>query len=350
MPDDLFTKHQHDSTPLGRHTTPVAECEVHSAMVGGKPCKAIDVPILSCASIWLRVQKEAEAWIAPGGKLIADPIARNRRINQAYAQLWLADQRFQWAGLAAFASKQVGCGLLHAADNIRKSQEEMVANAYRPDITGSADIAAMNTLPALIGGSSAYMYQQLALGNTTLFLDIYPLHRFYMLRGFDHFKKCLNDRKLIANEVIWPIGETKLAFGQSFNIILQAFDLIDRGLIAQSVERLARHEQINILQAAIYNDVAMRRALDANQFAWAVNFPTGVAAEISLTLSAECKAKNSSLTIMFSKNKKAKLYDQDQRMAFVNFAAKRFDILLNGAYRASVGASLNEIAASEEKP
>jgi hypothetical protein len=279
MPDDLFTQHRHDNTPLGRNTLPVAECDVHDANLNGKACKAIDVPVLGCASIWLRVQREAEAWIAPDGKLIADPIARNRRINQAYAQLWLADKRFQWAGLAAFASKQVGCGLLHAADNINKSQEEMAANAYRPDITGSADIAAMNTIPAAISASSAYMYQQLALGNTTLFLDIYPLHRFYMLRGLKALQACLKERELIFKDVIWPIDQAKLAFGKSSNDILEAFKMIENGQIAKSVERLAHHEQINVLQAAIYNDIIMRRALDANQFSWATNFPTGVAAE-----------------------------------------------------------------------
>lgn len=344
MPDDLFTQHRHDNTPLGRNTLPVAECDVHDATLNGKACKAINVPVLGCASVWLRVQREAEAWIAPDGKLIADPIARNRRINQAYAQLWLADKRFQWAGLAAFASKQVGCGLLHAADNIRTSQAEMAANAHRPDITGSADIAAMNSMPAVISASSAYMYQQLALGNTLLFLDIYPLHRFYMLRGFEHFKRCLHERRHIADSIIWPIAQSKLPFGQSFPVILEAFDLIEKGQRTDSVKRLAHHEQINILQAAIYNDFAMQRSLDANQFSWAVNFPTGVAAEISLTLSAECRAKNTSLIVRFSKNKRAKIYDQEQRMAFVYSAAAQFHILLNDGNREKVEASIVEIA------
>ncbi|MRW85222.1 hypothetical protein GJ698_14130 [Pseudoduganella sp. FT26W] len=304
----------------------------------------MDVPILSCASIWLRVQKEAEAWIAPGGKLIADPVARNRRINQAYAQLWLADKRFQWAGLAAFASKQVGCGLLHAADNINKSQEEMAANAYRPDIASSADIAAMNTIPAAISASSAYMYQQLALGNTTLFLDIYPLHRFYMLRGLKHLQGCLRERALIFKDIIWPIAQTKLAFGQPARDIVEAFEMVENNLIAKSVERFAHHEQINVLQATIYSDIAMRRALDANQFSWAVNFPTGVAAEISLTLSAECKTVAGPLTIMFSRNKTARLYDEDERMKFVYAAAARFDDLLKGSAEKNIEDSINEIA------
>src|SRR5471032_3644345 len=62
-----------------------------------------------CINCWRVYQKKAEVIVS-----VDDPIVRNRKINAAYAQLWLADNRFQWAGLAAFASKQVGCGLIHA--------------------------------------------------------------------------------------------------------------------------------------------------------------------------------------------------------------------------------------------
>lgn len=344
MPDDVITRHAQDSKALHGNTLPVAECDVHDTRIAGQPCKAIDVPILSCASIWLRVQREAEAWIAPNGKLIADPVARNRRINQAYAQLWQADHRFQWAGLAAFASKQVGCGLLHAAENVRKSQEEITANAHRPDITGSADIAAMNTMPAVIGASSAYMYQQLALGNTTLFLDIYPLHRFYMLRGLDHLSKCLKVRGSIEHQVLWPVGQTKLRFGSVHNEIIEAFELISKGQIAESVKKMAYHEQINILQAALYDDSEMQIALQANQFSWVTGFPSGAAAEISLTLSAKCRSNANRLNISFSKNKTAKLYERSQRMRFVVEAANRFDALLHSGDRSVLEMSLGEIA------
>jgi hypothetical protein len=344
MPNEVFTEHQQDPVPLHRNTMPVAECGVHNATVGGKPCKAIDVPILSCASVWLRVQKEAEAWMTSGGKLIAAPIQRNRQINEAYAQLWLADKRFQWAGLAAFASKQVGCGLLHAAEHIEKAQDEMRQNHARTDILNSSDGAAIDIMPSGISGSSAYMFQQLALGNTTLFLDIYPLHRFYMLRGAEHLANCLPERITITKQVLWPVMKNKLEFGKPFNVIVNAFNLIDTNQIAKSVERLAYHEQINILQAAIYNDVAMRRALDANQFSWATGFPNGAAAEIELTLSSECRAKNDSYNIWFSKNKTAKLYHQDQRMAFVYAAAARFDAMLNSDNRGTLEASIQRIA------
>jgi hypothetical protein len=344
MSNEVFTKHAHDPVPLHRNTMPVAECGVHDATVGGKPCKAIDVPILSCASVWLRVQKEAEAWITSGGKLIADPIQRNRQINKAYAQLWQADKRFQWAGLAAFASKQVGCGLLHAADNIQKEQDEMQANHQRTDILNSSDGAAIDVMPSGINWSSAYMFQQLALGNTTLFLDIYPLHRFYMLRGFLSMRKCLVEREAISNQIIWPTESLK--FGKPFKQITDAFQAIEQNHIAKSVRIMAEHEQLNILQSAIYNGFLMRRALDANQFSWATGFPSGAAAEIKLTLSAECDSKKSSRTIWFSKNKRAQLYEENERMALVYMAAARFDDLLNGSERSLIEAAISEIAAS----
>lgn len=90
----------------------------------------------------------------------------------------------------------------------------------------------------------------------------------------------------------------------------------------------------------------MRRALDANQFSWAVGFPSGTAAEIKLTLSAECDSKKSSRTIWFSKDKRAQLYEQNERMALVRMAARRFDALLNSEERSLIEASISEIAAT----
>jgi hypothetical protein len=75
-----------------------------------------------CLRCWRNLQKQAEK-IASAG----DPVLRNRAINAAYAQLWWDERRFQWAGLAAFASKQVGCGLLNAAEMIQKSNRQREA-------------------------------------------------------------------------------------------------------------------------------------------------------------------------------------------------------------------------------
>lgn len=346
MPDTLFVPHPHDATPLHRNATPIDQCKVTPATINGKPCQAVDVPILSCNSVWLRCQREAEAWVAPGGKLIEDPVKRNRRINAAYAQLWLSDHRFQWAGLAAFASKQVGCGLLHAADNIERSQND-IQNAVKTGIDNT-DSSAMVAMPASIAAGSAYMYKQLALGNTALFLDIYPLHRFYILRGLAAMRQCLPVRMAIRGKVIWPVDNEMLLFGKDFSEIIPSFELIDQNRIADSVRLLAQHEQVNILQAVIYNDAATRRALDGNQFAWATGFPSGVSENIALTLSSQCRPQQNPFTVWFSRRRTAKLYDADQRMDFVNRAADRFDTLLHGDSAASVKKSLEELAGAEK--
>jgi hypothetical protein len=173
-----------------------------------------EVIVKTCANRWLEVQKEAEAIVAPGGRLIADPRARNARINSAYAKLWLGDNRFQWAGLAAFASKQVGCGLLHASTLSRRAREY--------DRVSGADIGASFAYDA-IAASSEEMVELLALGNTTLFLDIYPLHLFYRRYGVERLKTCFNERQNLAGKVLWPVEQKLLPFGYPFREPVQGF-------------------------------------------------------------------------------------------------------------------------------
>lgn len=343
--EKVFSANKHDDVPLHRNVMPVAECKVASSRAGGKQCSAVDVPILTCASVWLRCQQEAEEWIAPAGKLIADPILRNRRINTAYAQLWLADNRFQWAGLAAFASKQVGCGLLHSAQKVTSAMQEIVDMTASGAYASNTELAYASTMPAGTGAGAGYMFGQLGLGNMALFLDIYPLHRFFMLRGGDHLITCLESRRSIATKVLWPVDKKILEFGKPFKEIEDGFSAVARNQIAASVLHFAQHEQVNILQAVIYNDFAMRRALDANQFAWATGFPSGVAEAIELTLSARCRPDNAGrLSVVFSRDKRAKLYDQKQRMVFVRQAAERFDTLLNSRERAAIVDAITAIA------
>ena len=119
-----FQDHPIDKLVLNQNSVPISECQTKTIHVYDQNLEVIDVPILTGECIWRVYQREAEEIVAPGGKLIEDPKERNRAINAAYARLWLHDNRFQWAGLAAFASKQVGCGLLHAADSIENIQAE----------------------------------------------------------------------------------------------------------------------------------------------------------------------------------------------------------------------------------
>ncbi|WP_321862692.1 DUF2515 family protein [Pseudomonas paraveronii] len=278
-----------------------------------------------CKSLWRRSQKAPKDRIAPGGILIADPQARNRRINAAYAQLWLADNRFQWAGLAAFASKQVGCGLLHAVTlderieaerkAYQKLQESHPKDLYKRIVTNKlrANVELweawdkakqQNPVPLtsdpLLGGAIAmlqeelkYVQEMLALGNTALFLDVYPLHRFYMARGLEEMEACLRERDSLKDEVIWPIAD-RVEFGIAQPEILRTFAYIDQGEISDSVYEMARHEQLNILQPALYDVERFALLMRGTQAGDVISVVTGLFSglpeEIQLTLASQCKA------------------------------------------------------------
>lgn len=291
-----FKDHPSDNEKLNENIKPLDECKTHKMEVLGVEMMITDVPILTCGCLWRIYQQEAEEIVAPGGVLIADPIERNRAINAAYARLWLHDSRFQWAGLAAFASKQVGCGLLHATESMEKLEVELKAVAkfmkltpylstvYRlndvieliynlteltvedftefriedlNELTDEKIASVIVDLKALGGRFKTltfeevkeqvvdkykeltvdrldsivsafeefqaanadnpipvdvrvgamklgavqrqlkYVHDMLALGNTTLFLDIYPLHQFYAKRGLAELKGCLDERAKI---------------------------------------------------------------------------------------------------------------------------------------------------------
>ena len=340
----------------------------------------------ACENLWRSYQQRVEKVVAPGGKLITDPKARNKAINAAYAQLWRHDQRFQWAGLAAFASKQVGCGLLHAAESVEKMQAETEAmqqlrDSARQGLVGllsgterekRATIKAYeqrqrdyeqanrdnpvwgfthwgvdSALP-LAQRMYRFVHEMLAMGNTTLFLDVYPLHVFYAERGLAALKACLPSRSKIYGQgehpVLWPVGQETLEFGTEQREILLAFEAIDAGNIAESVEHLAKHEQVNILQPTMYDDTGLKWLLRGNHFSYVTNFPSGAAQAIELTLASQCRPVEDGRTIGFSNFPFADLADVERRMAFVLKAAAQFDDLLQSDQRDHIVQSIREIA------
>lgn len=376
-----FNKYPSDALRLNHNITPVADCECNEEMLYGERVRVTEVPVLTCQCLWRAYQREAENIVAPDGVLIADPVQRNRAINAAYARLWLHDSRFQWAGLAAFASKQVGCGLLHAADSIELIRQEHEARQrvrdgrresglLTPDkMTGQAEdwshyeeARARNPVPSLDLRTSGeelslvqqqfrHVYDMMAMGNTTLFLDVYPLHQFYAVRGLAELKKCLGVRKEIYGSarfpVLWPIGEEILSFGLASKEVLKGFEAIEAGNIAESVEHLAFHEQRNILQPAIYENRQLAMLLRSNHFSYVTGFPSGVAQAIELTLTSQCMRVDDGRTIGFGSNPLADLSDIDHRMEFVLRAAARFDQMLNDRNREVLAQSIREIAVKE---
>lgn len=345
-------------------------------------------PGTACENLWRGYQQRVENVVAPGGRLITDPKARNKAINAAYAQLWRHDQRFQWAGLAAFASKQVGCGLLHAAESIDKMQAEEEAmqqlrESSRKGLAGmlspserekratirefeqrQRDYEQANRDNPMWGFTHwgvdialplaqrmyRFVHEMLAMGNTTLFLDVYPLHVFYAERGLEALKACLDSRKNIygtgEHPVLWPVGQETLKFGTDHDEILLAFEAIEAGNIAQSVAFLATHEQVNILQPAMYDDTGLKWLLRGNHFSYVTNLPSGAAQAIELTLASQCRPVEDRRTIGFSNFPFADLADVERRMAFVLKAAAQFDDLLHSDQRDRIEQSIREIALS----
>jgi uncharacterized Zn-binding protein involved in type VI secretion len=347
-----------------------------------------ELPGVICQNLWRSYQQRAEAVVAPGGILIADPKARNRAINAAYANMWVEDQRFQWAGLAAFASKQVGCGLLHAADSIEKIDAEQEAKlrrvealrrrpaglfgwasksqqqarareleqaerdyeqARRNNPTWWLDVRSPNEPLSLVQKQLLFVHDMLALGNTTLFLDVFPLHAFYKERGLQALKTCLESRQKINGHdqypVLWPIEQEKLKFGYDYKEILQAFQAIEVGNITESVVHLAWHEQQNILQPVMYSDELLVTLLRRNQFAFVTGIPPGAAAAVELTLASQCYPSEDGRTVGFSSEHFANLADIDQRMSFVLKAASQFDQLLRRSDRHLIEEAILDIAA-----
>ncbi|MFK7608544.1 MULTISPECIES: DUF2515 family protein [unclassified Pseudomonas] len=442
-----FKDHPSDNEKLNENIKPLDECKTHKMEVLGVEMMITDVPILTCDCLWRIYQQEAEEIVAPGGVLIADPIERNRAINAAYARLWLHDSRFQWAGLAAFASKQVGCGLLHATESMEKLEVEFKAVAKFMKLTPFLNAAyekndvieliynltelnvedftefriedlneltdekiksiiddlkmlggrfntltfdevkeqvvdkfkeftvdrvdaivsafeefqaanADNLIPVdvrvgamklgAVQRQLKYVHDMLALGNTTLFLDIYPLHQFYKKRGLAELKGCLKEREKIYGHpkfpVLWPVGKEKLIFGRFYEEIIDAFKALDSGELAKSVKFFADHEQKNILQPAIYEDSAFGLILRGNQISYVTDFPSGAAQSIELTLTSTCKPASNGRTIGFSTSPYADLSDIDQRMEFVLRAANSFDHMLKDSNRQSLEQSINEIS------
>ena len=69
-------------------------------------CRIAIVTCVIAADLWNIFQTAPKDILEDNGSFEGNDRERNKRINAAYARLRLAVNRFQWAGLAAFASKQ----------------------------------------------------------------------------------------------------------------------------------------------------------------------------------------------------------------------------------------------------
>lgn len=299
--------------------------------------KSIVEAPLTCPDLWSMGQERAiqilsevskSFWSgAAERKLVSSFSARAARIAAAYARIYLELEesgrpelkgRFYWMGLAAFASKQVKCGLDFIPDD-----------------------PALVLMPPVVQGPMRIGKNGLGKGNFWLFQDIYVWHWFYM-RYPEQFEKCSAERnvnsyrpKVLENVKVLPWAKDALGKIKYFSVtseISLAFKLIHdsettksradrRDLQFRSLVEIANHEQLKILQPLIYDDSAFRRVLDVQAMMEAMPGTPKRVAAFCLT----CDSEKDTLRVQM---KSGGLYDQVDRMAFIFDIANRYHKLM----------------------
>jgi hypothetical protein len=108
--------------------------------------------------------------------------------------------------------------------------------------------------------------------------------------------------------------------------------------------KLLHYEQVDILQALLYDDPVLQRLLECNQYALVTRLPNANAAQAQLTLSGQCRASTGGWP-GFARPRHARLSRASERMPLVHAVAAQFDALSNGPARQQLAASLRLIAA-----
>lgn len=301
--------------------------------------KDSQVPLeFPCAGLWAQGQLRAIKLLsvkkqgllrADYDALVDDFSTRAARIAAAYARFYLELEpgcnpelkgRFYWMGLAAFASKQVMCGL---------------------DFIKSAPTIFSNPALSTPGVALSIPKNSLGKGNFWLFQDIYVWHWFYANYP-DSFDACSVDRnvstypdvaRMALNELPW--AEETLPVINNFGVtefITKGFAAIaatEKELKASrrrmhqmnSLVAIADHEQRKILQPLIYEEVIFRGVLDVQEKMEFVPWlPKRLAA-----FSTACDVEDERLKVQMTEGH---LYDENDRMKFIGNIAKKYHGLM----------------------
>lgn len=196
----------------------------------------VPCPTFDCAAAW----KECEAAADAITNKSHDPLERNRFINAAYAQMYLNNPKLEWLGAAAFASKQVGCGLKAAKDAM-----DIAEGDRRWSVEGADPILQVK------GAFAKPVFESLANGNRAVFKDIYPCHLFYEKYGLDKLQQCAGARQ--------PRVDKK---------VLDGFQDIEDGHSAVGALKILQHEQLDLLQTAdVFGNKEVQEIMELNQSA-----------------------------------------------------------------------------------
>ena len=258
-------------------------------------CPLAAPPELDCGKAWKELDDEAEGVLNQS----SDPIERNNRINAAYAKMYLQDRRLHWLGAAAFASKQVGCGIREAqnAIDMAEAQQDAMQFGAEPDL-----------ITQLKGAYAYTVRDALAAGNRAVFKDVYPAHRFFEKYGIDKLRGCAGARQ--------PPLDKK---------VLEGFGEIDAGHSASGATKILQHEQQDILQSRdVFGNEKIRSIMRRNQALseWAIGRFLG-AQKTSVSYNPDCSGEPA---VTFEGENPA---DPDERWPYAQRVVGKFEELIN---------------------
>jgi hypothetical protein len=289
--------------------------------------------VTACSLLWSKGQQAAINRLTYQKKgffngstrpeLVPDYSARAARIAATYARFYLEQEegckpalkgRFYWMGLAAFASKQVKCGL------------DFVKDAAFIELLFSP-----SAVPMRVGKN------YLGKGNFWLFQDIFVWHWFYAHYP-QQFQSCAGERKVegYAADSKKAVADLPWA-GDALSILkgLEVNDYVRKAFsyIAQvetmpagkprsdaqlaSLLQIADHEQRKILQPLIYEVWAFEKVLDSQALAEKLpGLPKRNAA-----FSTACEITDPDMSVSMTKGD---LYNESDRMDFIGKIAKSY--------------------------
>lgn len=264
-----------------------------------------------CKSLWSDAERSTKEICKE-----TDPIRRNKAISAAYATAYLETPQLEWFGAAAFASKQVGCGMTHAVE---------VSHATLPKITDAVGITKGS------GPLAEATLQKLGDGNKAVFEEMLPAQKFYKKNGLDALKRCASQRN--------PPLPGK---------VLDGFEQADEGhrtnnptLIHKGAETMLWQEQRVTLQKAAYDDALLQKSLALNQ-KWSESWlPTfGLAQPTKVVFDSACSTDGAPSFQMSGGN----LGDPEWRWSFAKGTTQKFSDLA-AKQPDAIGRALGEIAA-----
>lgn len=261
-----------------------------------------------CQAIWKALNTETQAISKE-----PDDIKRNRQISAAYAKLYQTNKNLRWSGVAALASKQVGCGLREAtimlADIEKRLEVNQVRQSQERDIRNIAMLSFERSQLLLKTSLANTVKNGLAVGNKAVFEEIYPILQFYQRYGLERFKNCAEQH------ISLQTGSSK----EPHELLVKGLEEISKGHINKGTKKILKREQRYTLQKAIYNDWKFARTLEFNQMADKAYIGKFFGTQpIKLSFSADC---NGGKEVYFDG---INLADYDERWPYAKTVANTF--------------------------